>query len=162
MCCYIIRLTPFQPVINLLRELRKDPQVLAIKQTLCRSGPDSDIVQVLAEAGSQRQGSNRRHQTRARFDEDPNITVANILQEAWGCRGVYGIVGYKTHPKMILIVRREKIIGCYAMPIWEQVTTTQAMRGCAADYGLMTTHPDICEDVHRMFQELTAWARWRS
>ena len=96
----------FQPVISLLKEAAKDPKVLAIKQTLYRSGPDSEIVQVLAEAARNGKEVTAVIELRARFDEESNIMVANILQEA-GAVVVYGIVGYKTHAKMILIVRRE-------------------------------------------------------
>ncbi len=73
----------FQPVINLLREAAKDPKVLAIKQTFYRSGPDSEIVQVLAEAARNRKEVTAVIELRARiFDEESNITVANIVQEA--------------------------------------------------------------------------------
>ena len=85
---------------------------------------------------------------RARFDEESNITVANILQEA-GAVVVYGIVGYKTHAKMILIVRRENA----QLIRYAHLGTGNYHAGNArmyTDYGLMTTQPDICEDVHRM------------
>ncbi|WP_180041562.1 MULTISPECIES: polyphosphate kinase 1 [unclassified Acinetobacter] len=147
----------FQPVINLLREAAKDPQVLAIKQTLYRSGPDSDIVQVLAEAARNGKEVTAVIELRARFDEESNITVANILQEA-GAVVVYGIVGYKTHAKMILIVRREN----NQLLRYAHLGTGNYHAGNArmyTDYGLMTTHPDICEDVHRMFQELTGMGK---
>ena len=97
---------------------------------------------------------------RARFDEESNIIVANILQEA-GAVVVYGIVGYKTHAKMILIVRRENA----QLIRYAHLGTGNYHAGNArmyTDYGLMTTQPDICEDVHRMFQELTGWAKWPS
>ena len=147
----------FQPVINLLREAAKDPQVLAIKQTLYRSGPDSDIVQVLAEAARNGKEVTAVIELRARFDEESNITVANKLQEA-GAVVVYGIVGYKTHAKMILIVRREN----NQLLRYAHLGTGNYHAGNArmyTDYGLMTTHPDICEDVHRMFQELTGMGK---
>lgn len=147
----------FQPVINLLREAAKDPKVLAIKQTLYRSGPDSEIVQVLAEAARNGKEVTAVIELRARFDEESNITVANILQEA-GAVVVYGIVGYKTHAKMILIVRREN----NQLLRYVHLGTGNYHAGNArmyTDYGLMTTQPDICEDVHRMFQELTGMGK---
>lgn len=147
----------FQPVISLLREAAKDPNVLAIKQTLYRSGPDSEIVQVLAEAARNGKEVTAVIELRARFDEESNITVANVLQEA-GAVVVYGIVGYKTHAKMILIVRREE----QQLVRYVHLGTGNYHAGNAklyTDYGLMTTQPDICEDVHRMFQELTGMGK---
>ncbi|WP_019838063.1 polyphosphate kinase 1 [Acinetobacter towneri] len=147
----------FQPVINLLKEAAKDPNVLAIKQTLYRSGPDSEIVQVLAEAARNGKEVTAVIELRARFDEESNIMVANVLQEA-GAVVVYGIVGYKTHAKMILIVRREQ----EQLVRYVHLGTGNYHAGNArmyTDYGLMTTHPDICEDVHRVFQELTGMGR---
>ena len=147
----------FAPVINLLREAARDPQVLAIKQTLYRSGPDSEIVQVLAEAARNGKEVTAVIELRARFDEESNIAVANVLQEA-GAVVVYGIVGYKTHAKMILVVRREnnKLVR------YVHLGTGNYHAGNAriyTDYGLMTTDKDLCEDVHRVFQELTGMGK---
>lgn len=147
----------FQPVIQMLKEAAKDPNVLAIKQTLYRSGPESEIVQVLAEAARNGKEVTAVIELRARFDEESNIMVANILQEA-GAVVVYGIVGYKTHAKMILIVRRENNELCR----YVHLGTGNYHAGNAkmyTDYGLMTTHVEICEDVHRMFQELTGMGK---
>ncbi len=147
----------FAPVINLLKEAAKDPHVLAIKQTLYRSGPDSEIVQVLAEAARNGKEVTAIIELRARFDEESNITVANILQEA-GAVVVYGIVGYKTHAKMILVVRRE----ADKLKRYVHLGTGNYHAGNAkmyTDYGLMTTDADICEDVHKIFQELTGMGR---
>ena len=147
----------FAPVINLLREAARDPQVLAIKQTLYRSGADSEIVQVLAEAARNGKEVTAVIELRARFDEESNIAVANVLQEA-GAVVVYGIVGYKTHAKMILIVRREN----NQLLRYAHLGTGNYHAGNArmyTDYGLMTTQPEICEDVHRMFQELTGMGK---
>ena len=96
----------FTPVINFLKEAALDPQVLAIKQTLYRTGADSEIVRILSEAARNGKEVTAVIELRARFDEESNIDVANKLQEA-GAIVVYGIVGYKTHAKMILVVRRE-------------------------------------------------------
>ena len=147
----------FAPVINLLREAARDPQVLAIKQTLYRSGPDSEIVQVLAEAARNGKEVTAVIELRARFDEASNIEVANVLQEA-GAVVVYGIVGYKTHAKMILVVRRENNkLGRYV-----HLGTGNYHAGNAriyTDYGLLTTDKELCEDVHRIFQELTGMGK---
>ena len=147
----------FAPVINLLREAARDPQVLAIKQTLYRSGADSEIVQVLAEAARNGKEVTAVIELRARFDEESNIAVANVLQEA-GAVVVYGIVGYKTHAKMILVVRREnnKLVR------YVHLGTGNYHAGNAriyTDYGLLTTDNDLCEDVHRIFQELTGMGK---
>ena len=147
----------FAPVINLLREAARDPQVLAIKQTLYRSGADSEIVQVLAEAARNGKEVTAVIELRARFDEESNIAVANVLQEA-GAVVVYGIVGYKTHAKMILVVRREnnKLVR------YVHLGTGNYHAGNAriyTDYGLLTTDKELCEDVHRIFQELTGMGK---
>ena len=147
----------FTPVINLLKEAAQDPNVLAIKQTLYRSGPDSEIVQVLAEAARNGKEVTAIIELRARFDEESNIIVANLLQEA-GAVVVYGIVGYKTHAKMILIVRRE----ADKLKRYVHLGTGNYHAGNAkmyTDYGLLTTDVDICEDVHKIFQELTGMGR---
>lgn len=147
----------FAPVINLLREAARDPQVLAIKQTLYRSGADSEIVQILAEAARNGKEVTAVIELRARFDEESNIAVANVLQEA-GAVVVYGIVGYKTHAKMILVVRREN----NKLTRYVHLGTGNYHAGNAriyTDYGLLTTDKDLCEDVHRIFQELTGMGK---
>ena len=147
----------FAPVINLLRESARDPQVLAIKQTLYRSGADSEIVQVLAEAARNGKEVTAVIELRARFDEESNIEVANVLQEA-GAVVVYGIVGYKTHAKMILVVRREnnKLVRYVHLGTGNYHATNARIY---TDYGLLTTDKELCEDVHRIFQELTGMGK---
>ncbi|MFQ6278637.1 polyphosphate kinase 1 [Acinetobacter johnsonii] len=147
----------FAPVINLLREAARDPQVLAIKQTLYRSGADSEIVQVLAEAARNGKEVTAVIELRARFDEESNIEVANVLQEA-GAVVVYGIVGYKTHAKMILVVRREnnKLVRYVHLGTGNYHAANARIY---TDYGLLTTDKELCEDVHRIFQELTGMGK---
>lgn len=147
----------FAPVINFLREAARDPQVLAIKQTLYRSGPDSEIVQVLAEAARNGKEVTAVIELRARFDEESNIAVANVLQEA-GAVVVYGIVGYKTHAKMILVVRREnnKLVRYVHLGTGNYHAANARIY---TDYGLLTTDKELCEDVHRIFQELTGMGK---
>ena len=147
----------FAPVINLLREAARDPQVLAIKQTLYRSGANSEIVQVLAEAARNGKEVTAVIELRARFDEESNIAVANVLQEA-GAVVVYGIVGYKTHAKMIMIVRREgqKLVRYVHLGTGNYHAGNAKMY---TDYGLLTTDKELCEDVHRVFQELTGMGK---
>lgn len=147
----------FAPVIDLLRQSARDPNVLAIKQTLYRSGPESEIVNVLAEAARNGKEVTAVIELRARFDEESNIEVANKLQQA-GAIVVYGIVGYKTHAKMILVVRRE---GRKLMR-YVHLGTGNYHAGNAklyTDYGLLTANTEISEDVHKIFQELTGMGR---
>lgn len=147
----------FAPVIGFLREAARDPQVLAIKQTLYRSGADSEIVQILAEAARNGKEVTAVIELRARFDEESNIEVANILQEA-GAVVVYGIVGYKTHAKMILVVRREQD----KLHRYVHLGTGNYHAGNArmyTDYGLLSSDPELCEDVHKIFQELTGMGK---
>lgn len=147
----------FSPVIKLLKDAAQDPNVLAIKQTLYRSGPHSEIVQILAEAARNGKEVTAVIELRARFDEESNIAVANVLQEA-GAVVVYGIVGYKTHAKMIMVVRREgESIKRYVHLGTGNYHSTNAK--IYTDYGLLTANEDICEDVHKIFQELTGMGK---
>ncbi|PQA49976.1 polyphosphate kinase 1 [Amnimonas aquatica] len=147
----------FAPVVDLLRQAARDPHVLAIKQTLYRSGADSEIVNILAEAARNGKEVTAVIELRARFDEESNIEVANKLQQA-GAIVVYGIVGYKTHAKMILVVRREgRRLARYV-----HLGTGNYHAGNAriyTDYGLLTANSEVCEDVHKIFQELTGMGR---
>ncbi|PTQ90988.1 polyphosphate kinase 1 [Agitococcus lubricus] len=147
----------FTPVINFLREAARDPQVLAIKQTLYRTGADSEIVNILSEAARNGKEVTAIIELRARFDEESNIEVANKLQEA-GAIVVYGIVGYKTHAKMILVVRREqdKLHRYVHLGTGNYHAVTARIY---TDYGLMSANADLCEDVHKIFQELTGMGK---
>ena len=92
--------------MDLLRQAADDPNVLAIKQTLYRTGEHSPIVDALIAAALAGKDVTVIIELRARFDEEANIELSNSLQEA-GAHVMYGVVGYKTHAKMTLIVRRE-------------------------------------------------------
>ena len=147
----------FTPVINLLWQAANDPKVLAIKQTLYRSGTNSEIVKALAAAARNGKEVTAVIELRARFDEASNIAVANFLQEA-GAVVVYGIVGYKTHAKLMLIVRREdNRIRRYVHLGTGNYHAANAK--VYTDYGLFTADPDISEDVHKIFQELTGMGK---
>ena len=147
----------FTPVVNFIRQAAHDPKVLAIKQTLYRSANNSEIVQALAEAARNGKEVTAVIELRARFDEASNIEVANVLQEA-GAVVVYGIVGYKTHAKLILIVRREND----QIRRYVHLGTGNYHEGNAkayTDYGLFTADEEIAEDVHKIFQELTGMGK---
>ncbi|AAZ19495.1 polyphosphate kinase [Psychrobacter arcticus 273-4] len=147
----------FSPIINLLWQAAIDPKVLAIKQTLYRSGTNSEIVKALAAAARNGKEVTAVIELRARFDEASNIAVANYLQEA-GAVVVYGIVGYKTHAKLILIVRREDDkIRRYVHLGTGNYHAANAK--AYTDYGLFSADPDISEDVHKIFQELTGMGK---
>lgn len=147
----------FSPIINLLWQAASDPKVLAIKQTLYRSGTNSEIVKALAAAARNGKEVTAVIELRARFDEASNIAVANYLQEA-GAVVVYGIVGYKTHAKLMLIIRREENrIRRYVHLGTGNYHAANAK--VYTDYGLFTADPDISEDVHKIFQELTGMGK---
>jgi len=144
----------FNAVIELVKQASQDVDVLAIKQTLYRVGNNSPLVDYLVEAARAGKDVTVVIELRARFDEEANIKLANRLQEA-GVQVVYGVVGYKTHAKLLLIVRRENgRLHRYvhlSTGNYHQVTSR-----IYTDFGLMTAHPDICEDAHKLFQQLSA------
>ena len=143
----------FGAVIELVREASVDPDVLAIKQTLYRVGNDSPLVDHLIEAARQGKDVTVVVELRARFDEEANLRLANRLQEV-GVQVVYGVVGYKTHAKMLLIVRREggtlRRYAHLSTGNYHQITSR-----LYTDFGLMTANPDIGEDAHLLFLQLS-------
>ncbi len=147
----------FTPVVEFLRQAARDPQVLAIKQTLYRTGKNSEMVNLLVEAARNGKEVTAVIELRARFDEESNIEVAAKLQEA-GAIVVYGIVGYKTHAKMLLVVRREgrrlKRYVHLGTGNYHAVTAR-----IYTDVSLLTADPELCEDVHKLFQQLTGMGK---
>ncbi|MGQ4659796.1 polyphosphate kinase 1 [Lysobacter sp. F6437] len=146
----------FTPVLELLRQAAEDPSVLAIKQTLYRSGKDSQIVEQLVQAARKGKDVTVVVELRARFDEEANLGFADRLQEA-GVQVVYGVVGYKTHAKMLLVVRREGA----RLRRYVHLGTGNYHAGTARQYtdiGLVTANPDIGNDVHLIFQQLSGLA----
>ncbi len=147
----------FLPVIDFLKQAAADPRVLAIKQTLYRTGPDSAVVDALVQAARAGKEVTVVVELRARFDEEENIALANRLQEA-GAHVVYGVVGYKTHAKMILVVRREDEQLKHYVHLGTGNYHTRTAR-LYTDYGLLTSDPVIGEDVHKLFLQLTSLGR---
>lgn len=140
-------------VTELLRQASVDPEVLAIKQTLYRTGQDSIIVEHLMEASRRGKDVTVVIELLARFDEEANVSLATQLQEA-GIQVVYGVVGYKTHAKMLLVVRREKNgLKRYTHVGTGNYHTTTART--YTDISLLTNNDHIADDVNRVFQQLT-------
>jgi polyphosphate kinase len=147
----------FTPITDFLFQAARDPEVLAIKQTLYRTGPDSAIVQALLAAASRGKEVTVVIELKARFDEKANIELATRLQEA-GAHVVYGIVGHKTHAKLILVVRRE---GKHLRRYVHLGTGNYHVDTARAytDYGLFTSDNTIGVDVQKIFHQLTAPGR---
>ena len=144
----------FAPVMDLLRQAAADSQVLAIKQTLYRAGHDSPLVDALVAAAHAGKDVTVIVELRARFDEEANIELSNRLQEA-GAHVMYGVVGYKTHAKLTLIVRRE----AGGIRRYCHLGTGNYHPRTArhyTDYGLFTCDDEIGQDVHEVFLQLTS------
>jgi polyphosphate kinase len=151
---------PFQgfgPVADFIKQAASDPQVLAIKQTLYRAGSDSTIVGALVEAAQAGKDVTVIIELRARFDEEANIELATKLQEA-GAHVMYGVFGFKTHAKLVMVVRREeKGLRRYChMGTGNYHPKTARLY---TDYGLMTADESIGEDIHEIFLQLTGLTR---
>ena len=144
----------FLPVIDLLKQAAFDSRVLAIKQTLYRTGPDSAIVNALVEAARAGKEVTVVIELRARFDEEANIQLANRLQEA-GAHVVYGVVGYKTHAKMLLVTRRESRKLRHYVHLGTGNYHARTAR-LYTDYGLLSCNPALGRDASRVFQLLTS------
>ncbi len=147
----------FAPVVDLVRQAAADPQVLAIKQTLYRTGIDSAIAKALVDAARAGKEVTAVVELRARFDEEANIHLATELQDA-GAHVVYGVVGYKTHAKMLMIVRREGRQLRRYVHLGTGNYHTKTTRAYT-DYGLLTCDKVIGEDVHKVFHQLTGLGR---
>ena len=143
----------FNVVVDFVRQAAADPNVLAIKQTMYRTHFNSIIVQALVEAARSGKEVTAVIELRARFDEESNLKLANRLHEA-GVLVLYGVVGFKTHAKMTLIVRRvhgklKRYVHLGTGNYHEETATRYT------DLGLLTAHPSITSDVQIIFQQLT-------
>src|SRR6478735_415508 len=146
----------FSSVIDLLAAASTDPAVLAIKQTLYRTGKDSRVIEHLILAARNGKDVTVVVELRARFDEEANLSLADRLQDA-GVQVMYGVVGHKTHAKMLMIVRREGSV----LRRYVHLGTGNYHAGTAkayTDIGLMTSNPEIGADVHGLFSQLSGLA----
>src|SRR6185369_5032689 len=144
----------FEPVVQLLREAVADPAVLAIKQTIYRTGSESVLMDLLLEAARRGKEVMAVVELKARFDEEANINWAERL-EAVGAQVVYGIVGLKTHAKMLLVTRRE----AGRLRRYAHLSTGNYNPGTArlyTDLGYFTAAEDIAADVDAVFQQLAS------
>ncbi len=144
----------FAPVVDFVRQAAADPGVLSIKQTLYRTGPNSAIVDALVAAARAGKEVTVVVELRARFDEAANVGLATRLQEV-GAHVVYGVVGYKTHAKMLLIIRRETKGLRYYTHLGTGNYHSRTAR-IYTDYGLFTCDKVIGEDVQKVFNQLTS------
>ncbi|MFQ5509617.1 MAG: polyphosphate kinase 1 [Leptospirillia bacterium] len=149
----------FKPVIDFLRLAAVDPQVLAIKQTLYRTGPQSAVVDALVKAAKNGKEVTVVIELMARFDEETNIRLATRLQEA-GAHVVYGVFGYKCHAKMCLVVRREgkKLRNYMHLGTGNYHARTARLY---TDYGLLTADKQLGQDVNAVFLLLTSASKVR-
>ena len=151
----------FDPVVDFVRQAAKDPDVLAIKQTLYRVSGNSPIIVALAQAAENGKQVSVLVELKARFDEENNIVWAKMLEKA-GCHVIYGLVGLKTHSKITLVVRREEDgirryvhlgTGNYNDSTAKQYT----------DCGILTCSEPIGEDATAVFNMLSGYSepkRW--
>ena len=144
----------FAPVVELLRQAASDPDVLVVKQTLYRTGPDSVVIQHLCDAARAGKEVTVIVELMARFDEQNNLATAQRLQQS-GAHVIYGMVGKKTHAKMLMIVRKEG----NKLKRYVHLGTGnyhQANTRTYTDYGLLTNDKAISQDVHEIFMQLTS------
>ena len=150
----------FAPVIEMLNQAVKDPQVVAIKMTVYRTGTDSVLMQSLIRAAQNGKEVTVVVELMARFDEEANIGWATKLEEV-GAHVVYGVVGYKSHLKALLIVRREE----GGLKRYAHLGTGNYHPRTArlySDFGLMTAHEEITHDVSEVFKQLTGLGKART
>ncbi|MDO8314091.1 MAG: polyphosphate kinase 1 [Rugosibacter sp.] len=143
----------FAPVITMLQQAADDPQVVAIKMTVYRTGTNSVLMEHLLRAAQKGKEVTVVVELMARFDEEANLSIASRLEEV-GVHVVYGVVGFKTHAKMLMILRREE----QGYRRYMHLGTGNYHPGTTriyTDFGLLTCNPDIGEDVNEVFKQLT-------
>jgi len=143
----------FKPVIDLIQQAAADPSVVAIKQTVYRTGVDSELMEALVTAAKHGKEVTVVVELLARFDEEANINWASRLEEV-GAHVVYGVVGHKTHAKMLMVVRREdgKLRRYVHLGTGNYHPHTARLY---TDFGLFTSNEQMCADVNEVFTQLT-------
>ncbi len=149
----------FKPVINFIQQAASDPNVVAIKQTVYRTGADSALMEALIAAAKRGKEVTVVVELLARFDEEANINWANRLEEV-GAHVVYGVVGHKTHAKMLMVVRREegRLNRYVHLGTGNYHPRTAKLY---TDFGLFTCNEEICADANEVFSQLTSLGRAR-
>ena len=146
----------FDPVVNFVRQAAKDPDVLAIKQTLYRVSGNSPIIAALAQAAENGKQVSVLVELKARFDEENNIVWAKKLEKA-GCHVIYGLVGLKTHSKITLVVRREETgIRRYVHLATGNYNDSTAK--LYTDCGIFTCDERFGEDATAVFNMLSGYS----
>ena len=143
----------FRPVIDFIQQASADPDVVTIKQTVYRTGTDSELMEALIAAAKRGKEVTVVVELFARFDEEANINWAGRL-EAVGAHVVYGVVGHKTHAKMLMVVRREdgKLRRYVHLGTGNYHPRTARLY---TDFGLFTCNEEMCADVNEVFTQLT-------
>ena len=143
----------FKPVIDFIQQAVADPDVVAIKQTVYRTGADSELMEALIAAARAGKEVTVVVELLARFDEEANINWAGRLEEV-GAHVVYGVVGHKTHAKMLMVVRREegKLRRYVHLGTGNYHPRTARLY---TDFGLFTSDEEMCADVNEVFMQLT-------
>ena len=143
----------FMPVINFIQQAAADPDVVAIKQTVYRTGANSELMQALIDAARSGKEVTVVVELMARFDEEANIKWAARLEEV-GAHVAYGVVGHKTHAKMSMVVRRED--GRLRRYVHLGTGNYHARTAMLyTDFGLFSSNEEICADVNDVFMQLT-------
>ena len=143
----------FDPVIQLLRQAEDDPDVVAIRMTVYRTGTDSVLMEHLLRAAQKGKEVTVVVELMARFDEEANLSIAARLEEV-GAHVIYGVVGYKAHAKMLLVLRREESGFVRYVHLGTGNYHPRTTR-FYTDFGLMTCNPEIGADVAEVFKQLT-------
>jgi len=149
----------FKPVVDFIQQAAKDPDVVAIKQTVYRTGADSALMDALVSAAKRGKEVTVVLELLARFDEEANINWSTQLEQV-GAHVVYGVVGHKTHAKMLMVVRREggKLRRYVHLGTGNYHPRTTKLY---TDFGMFTAREEICADANEVFSQLTSLGKAR-